>query len=110
MACEQRIERQQRVWTWCRGWLGIPYPCRRLRTRIWYHYDFSQTRYVPSWFPFWQIREGCCDGVIYRWIRRVWWNTPKPTNWSYVELALEFSYKLERRGACPPRHEGEVVL
>ena len=101
MACGERIERQTRVWTWCKKW-GIPYPCRRTETRIFYGYLFYQTRYVPSWFPFWQKREGCCELVIYEWKRAVAWNTPKPSGWTYHNppIAMEFNSKLDTNGAC----------
>ena len=65
MSCAERVETQGRVWAWCRGWMGMPYPCRRIRTEVWFQYEFHQTRYVPSWFPFWEKREGCCEDVVY---------------------------------------------
>ncbi len=57
MSCEERVETKTRVWGWCSGWPGIPYPCRKIKTELWYQYEFHQTRYVPSWFPFWEKKK-----------------------------------------------------
>ncbi|CAM3818641.1 hypothetical protein [Rheinheimera salexigens] len=104
MSCAERVETQKRVWTWCKKW-GIPYPCRRVRTQTSYQYEFHQTRYVPSWFPFWEKQEGCCERVVYEWKRAVWWNTPKPYDWVYHDPSVikNFQNQLDTNGVCPPR-------
>lgn len=108
MACGERIERDTRVWTWCKKW-GVPYPCRKIKKKIWYSYAFHQLRYVPSTFPFWQKREGCCERVLYKWKKYVWWNTPKPYGWTYHDppVIIEFKNNPESGGQCPPR-EGVI--
>jgi len=105
MSCAERVETKTRVWTWCKGWWDIPYPCRRVRTETWYQYEFHQTRYVPSWFPFWEKREGCCEQIVYEWWKGVWWNTQTPYGWNYHNppIVKRFRKKLETNGACPPR-------
>jgi hypothetical protein len=105
MSCAERVETKTRVWTWCSGWWGIPYPCRQIVTEFWYQYEFHQTRYVPSSFPFWEKREGCCDRVVYKWKRFVWWNTPKPFGWTYHDIPVVrlFRNQLETNGDCPLR-------
>lgn len=104
MSCGEREETKVKEWTWCKKW-GIPYPCRRTRTKVRFLYEFHQTRYVPSFFPFWEKREGCCENVVYGWKRYVWWNSPKPFDWNYhdVPVTLSFSKRLDAQGACPPR-------
>ena len=102
MACEIPVQTETKVWGWCKKW-GVPYPCRKTETKTFFQYDFTQTRYVPFWFPFREIREGCCGGLVYRWSRRVWWSTPKPSDWVFLPYSRLFSSLLEKRGACPPR-------
>ncbi len=109
MSCAEQENTRVRRWTWCRKW-GIPYPCRRTVTEVWFRYDFSQTRYVPSWFPFWVKREGCCNNVLHGWRYRVWWNSPKPYGWSYIPESKSFRNRLDPKGACPPRSPGDSVV
>jgi len=112
MSCPEREQMSDREWTWCRGWLGIPYPCRRTVTKTWFLYEFHQTRYVTSIFPFWQLREGCCENLAYEWKRWVWWNTPKPTDWTFHDppITLSFRNPLDSTGACPPRPGSEAII
>ena len=112
MACAERVETKTKVWAWCSGWLGIPYPCRKTKTELWYQYEFHQTRNVPSWFPFWEIKEGCCENIVYEWRKFVLWNSPKPTGWINhdVPVIKLFRNKLESNGACQPIGAGEVVI
>lgn len=102
MSCAERIETQVKVLAWCSGWFGIPYPCRQIKTELWFQYYFDQTRYVPSWFPFWEKREGCCEGIVYRWEKYVYWNSPKPYGWSYHNppITMLFRHRLEQNGPC----------
>lgn len=104
MSCAVSVETKTRVWTWCKKW-GVPYPCRRIKTENWYQYEFHQTRNVPSWFPFWERKEGCCERIVYEWWRGVWWNTPKPYGWVYHNppIVKLFRTKLDTNGACPSR-------
>lgn len=107
MACGERIEQETRSWGWCRKW-GIPYPCRKVTIKTRYQYVFTATRYVPSIFPFWQKRQGCCEGTAYEWKKYVFWNSPKPYNWTNHEpgVVLTFSSKLGSKGPCIDQADG----
>lgn len=100
MVCGEKIEQEDRRWGWCRGKWGVPYPCRKVSVRTRYQYLFTATRYVPSIFPFWQKRQGCCEGIAYEWKRYVVWNTPKPYGWTDQPVELTFASKLTSKGRC----------
>ena len=107
MACGERVEQQIRYWGWCRKW-KIPYPCRKTKLGIAYQYAFSALRYVPSIVPFWQKRQGCCEGTAYEWKRYVLWNTPKAYDWvpQSPPVVMTFSSRPGSKGACAGQGDG----
>lgn len=55
------VETQVRVWGWCKKW-GIPYPCRKVRTRFCCtgtHKEICVGAVARHWF--------CCDGRQSSW-------------------------------------------
>lgn len=63
MPQEQRIT--ERYWTWCKGWLGIPYPCRKTRTVTKVCYTFSVVH--TKCYGVYEVLWGCENGREYRW-------------------------------------------
>ena len=63
MATQEQVT--VRYWTWCRGWLGIPYPCRKTRTETQWCYEFAWVK-VTKWGIYCQY-EACEAGKRYQW-------------------------------------------
>ena len=86
-----------RRWTWCRGWLGIPYPCRKTYEEIWWCYSF--------WFAqrkcwgFFEQFQACEGGIEYHYWDRCFGLVP---SWTVITDPYQKCFKdlLEEQGQC----------
>ena len=54
-----------RYWTICRGWFGIPYPCRKTREETRWCYEFTLA--VHRCFGFFEQFKACENGIEYHY-------------------------------------------
>lgn len=81
MATQETIT--ERYWTWCDGWFGIPYPCRKIRTVTKWCYEFSEVK-VTKWGLYCQY-VGCEHGISYKW-----------SDWSCFGIGTGYVYGVTR--------------
>jgi hypothetical protein len=85
-----------RKWGWCRGWLGIPYPCRKTVTETRWCYSFTLSR--RRCFGFAEKNEACENGIEYHyWTGCFGW-----FSWviSTVPYQKCFKNRLAEKGDC----------
>jgi len=88
-----------RKWGWCRGWLGIPYPCRKTVEEWQWCYAFSHARH--RCFGFVQQFQACEDGTEYHYTTGCvgWWHSWHLINSPFTKC---FTDRREEQGECAP--------
>lgn len=108
MACGQRETITVSYWSVCWKWGFIPYPCKKTKTEVKYHYDFLPWRTRFSWAPFRRSYEGCCNGSLFAWSYWTW--SPFGTGngpWiTYQTLTYFSDSTIGSTGSCPFRNTG----
>ena len=103
MACGMRETITVRYWGVCWKWGFIPYPCKKTKTEVKYHYDFLPWRTRFSWSPFRRSYEGCCNGTLFGWSYWTW--SPFGTGngpWiTYQTLTYFSDSTIGSIGSCP---------
>ena len=86
-----------RRWGWCRGWAGIPYPCRKTSEEVRWCYTFELARH--RCFGFYQQVHACENGTEYHYTTSCfgWWH-----NWQLVTAPFTrcFDQRLDEDGPC----------
>ena len=86
-----------RYWTICRGWFGIPYPCRKTREETRWCYEFTLA--VHRCFGFFEQFKACENRIEYHYWTGCFGVTWK---WAVVTDPYErcFKDRLEEKGPC----------
>lgn len=102
MTCGTRETVTTRYWGVCWKWGVVPYPCRKTKTEMKYHYDFLPWRTRFSWSPFRRSYQGCCNGMLFGWSYWTW--SPFGTGngpWVYQTLTHFSDSTIGSVGPCP---------
>ena len=99
MACGERVEVTVSYWTVCWKWF-VPYPCKKTRRTMRYHYDFIPWRSRVTW-PFRCKYQGCCGSSLYEW--KYWcWKGTGNSGWIQSSARTEYLKSMASEiGNCP---------
>ena len=90
------VEVVETYWSTCWKWGFIPYPCRKSRRVMRWHYHFSYL--IVSYRGVRSSYDGCENNLRYRWSK--WELTGEFRDFILYEHDMYFSSKKSDTGAC----------